>query len=159
MADMKNQHKANLHIFKLSYTKQVEELNEIIGSMSIAISHLGRHQASFDFKLIYLEQEKREHGSTLVGIINKCINFRAMYKEKYQALKTEKKKLSKKHNSLEQEFKVIKEKYGKIVLQMSPLYLKNLNKIVRQGSQTFEEYAKGVEIDKKEGKIEFNLIT
>lgn len=41
IADLKTQHKNNLHLFKMSYAKQVEELQETIGNMTVSMQKIG----------------------------------------------------------------------------------------------------------------------
>mmetsp|Transcript_43463 Transcript_43463/g.51160 ORF Transcript_43463/g.51160 Transcript_43463/m.51160 type:complete len:83 (-) Transcript_43463:938-1186(-) len=50
ISELKTSHKANLHLFKLSYAKQVEELQEIIGNMSSSLNEISTEKISQKLK-------------------------------------------------------------------------------------------------------------
>jgi len=74
IADLKSQNKNMIYKLKLSYARQVEDLQEMIGNMSQSFSEVCN--------------QKSEHGAKFVEIISKL-------KEKYQKLKNECKHLKK----------------------------------------------------------------
>lgn len=42
LANINNQHRANITILKLSYTKQIEDLHQTVGDMASSLNEIGK---------------------------------------------------------------------------------------------------------------------
>lgn len=50
LANVNNQHRANITILKLSYTKQIEDLHQTVGDMASSLNEIGKRKLGNEFK-------------------------------------------------------------------------------------------------------------